>query len=240
MTNPLCSRRIVLVFYKWFAYLPLWTSLLTKFEERYAKIHPPVDMRVYEQGRLTNAQVESYFDILKDSILERKTNLRPTEVILSLYRSIECQLKADKYGVAQNLKNRKGKLKDMNVVESWRKTKRRRNTYLKRIDRSSPKQDSSNVGSPRLKPIVANKTVSDYSDLNHTISHVLNDLSNVTEANKVQDPSSIKFVQFFCKSCFQRISFLLGTSSHNLYKITPRLLVKYHQIRSQMDHLTRY
>ena len=71
----------------------------------------------------------------------------------------------------------------MIAVEFWRKTKRRRNTCLKRIDRSSPKRGSSNIGSPRLKPVVANKTVFDYSDLNHTINYVLNDLSNVTSYN---------------------------------------------------------
>lgn len=125
-------------------------------------------------------------------------------MILSLYRSVEAQLKADKYGVAQNLKNRKGKPKDMNVVESWRKTKKRRNTYLKRIDRCSPKRDSSIIGSPRLKPAVDNKIVSDYSDPNHTISHALNGLSNVTVANKVKYPSSAKFVQILCKVMFSR------------------------------------
>jgi hypothetical protein len=83
----------------------LWTSLLTEFERRYASDHPPVDIRVYEQGRLTNAQVESYFDILKDSILVRKTNLRPAAVVVSLYRCIQTQLKADKFGVSQNVKN---------------------------------------------------------------------------------------------------------------------------------------
>ena len=37
VTNPLFCRQIILVFYKWFAYLPLWTSLLTEFEGRYSK-----------------------------------------------------------------------------------------------------------------------------------------------------------------------------------------------------------
>jgi hypothetical protein len=61
---------------------------------------------------------------LKDSILERKTNLRPAAVVVSLYRSIQTQLKADKFGVSQNVKNRKGKPKDMNVVEPWGKKKK--------------------------------------------------------------------------------------------------------------------
>jgi hypothetical protein len=37
-TNPLYSREIVLLFYKWYAYLPLWTGLLTDYKERYVLI----------------------------------------------------------------------------------------------------------------------------------------------------------------------------------------------------------
>jgi hypothetical protein len=107
VTNPLFCRRIILVFYKWFAYLPLWTSLLTEFEARYSKGQTPLDMRRYEQGRLTNAQVECYFDVLKDSVFERKTNLRPAEVIVSLYRNVQIQLKVDRFGVHQNVKTRR-------------------------------------------------------------------------------------------------------------------------------------
>ena len=95
----------------------LWTSLLTEFEDRYSSDRSPVDIQNYEQGLLSNAQVESYFDIVKHSILERKSNLRPTEVIISLHRSVQVQLKADKFGVSQNIKNRKGRSKDVNVEE---------------------------------------------------------------------------------------------------------------------------
>ncbi len=37
-TNPLYSREIVMLFYKWYAYLPLWTGLLTDYKERYVVI----------------------------------------------------------------------------------------------------------------------------------------------------------------------------------------------------------
>ena len=57
VANSLLCRRIILVFYRWFAYLPLWTSLLTEFEERYSSDRTPIDIRNYEQGRLTNPQV---------------------------------------------------------------------------------------------------------------------------------------------------------------------------------------
>jgi hypothetical protein len=33
-TNPLYSKDVVLLFYKWYAYLPLWTGLLTDYKER--------------------------------------------------------------------------------------------------------------------------------------------------------------------------------------------------------------
>ena len=101
VTNPLFCRRISLVFDKWFAYLPFWTSLLTEFEGRYSKGQTPLDIRAYEQGRLTNAQVECYFGVLKESVFERKTNLRPAEVIFLLYRSVQVQLKAEKLALVK-------------------------------------------------------------------------------------------------------------------------------------------
>ena len=156
--NPLFCRRIVLVFYRWFAYLPLWTSLLTEFEDRYSADRTPLDIQKYEQGRLTNAQVESYFGVLKESVFERKTNLRPAEVIVSLYRNVQVQLKADKFGVAQNVRSRKGKPKDMNVEESWGKKKtqkKQRSTYFSRIDKYSPKRLASKSTSTNAKQKVS-------------------------------------------------------------------------------------
>ena len=163
VTDPLFCRRIVLVFDKWFAYLPLWTSLLTEFEGRYSKDQTPLDIRTYDQGRLTNAQVECYFGVLKDSVFERKTNLRPAEVIVSLYRSVQVQLKADRFGVSQNVKNRKGKPKDMNVEEAWGEKsaqKKQRSTYFSRIDKYTQKRLASKPANPspkqgvlKLKPI---------------------------------------------------------------------------------------
>ena len=155
ITNPLFCRRVIYVFYKWFAYLPLWTSLLTEFEDRYSSDRTSVDIKRYEQGRLSNAQVESYFAILKNSILERTTNLRPAEAIVSLYRTVQIQLKADKFGVAQNVKNRKGKPKDMSVEEPWRKKraqKKQRNTNFSRIDKYNKKRLASKPIKSRPKP----------------------------------------------------------------------------------------
>jgi hypothetical protein len=156
VTNPLFCRRIIYVFYKWFAYLPLWTSLLTEFEDRYSSDRTPVDIERYEQGRLSNAQIECYFGILKDSTLERKTNLRPAEVIISLYRTVRIQLKADKFGVGQMVKNRKGKPKDVNVEEAWgkkRAQKKQRNAYFSRIDNYNKKRLASKPIGPTPKAV---------------------------------------------------------------------------------------
>ena len=123
-----------------------------------------MDIRAYEQGRLTNAQVECYFGVLKDSVSERKTNLRPAEVIVSLYRSVQVQLKVVRFGVSQNVKNLKGKPKDMNVEEAWRKKRaqqKQRSTYFSRIDKyarmrlvSKPASPNPMQGVLKLKPII--------------------------------------------------------------------------------------
>ncbi|CAF4541533.1 unnamed protein product, partial [Didymodactylos carnosus] len=191
VTNPLFCRRIILVFYKWFAYLPLWTSLLTEFEDRYSNDRVPVDLRKYEQGRLTNAQAESYFGVLKDSTFERKTNLRPAEVIVSLYRSI--QLKADKFGVSQNVTNRKGKPKDMNVEETWgkkRAQKKQRSKYFSKIDKHNQKRLTSKPISPTSKEKL-DKPFIVSSNLENKNSPVFKDMSNITISHALSDFSSI-------------------------------------------------
>ena len=68
--------------------------------------------------------------------------MRPAEVIVTLYRSVQIQLKADEFGVAQIVKNRKRKPKDMNVVEPWRKTraqKKPRNVNVSRVEKNNKK-----------------------------------------------------------------------------------------------------
>jgi hypothetical protein len=215
VTNPLFCRRIILVFYKWFAYLPLWTSLLTEFEERYSNDRTPVDIRKYDQGRLTNAQVESYFGVLKDSILESKTNLRPAEVIVSLYRSVQAQLKADKFGVSQNVKNRKGKPKDMNVVETWEKKggqKKKRSTYFSKIDKYNKKRLESKPISSKLKKNLPNKPSFNSSNLQNKINQVSNDVfdSALSRNSPVSSPS--KFVEvLYDINFFKESDFLSNT-----------------------------
>jgi hypothetical protein len=84
-------------------------------------------------------------------------------LIVSLYRNVQVQLKADRFGVSQNVKNREGKLKDMNVEEAWgkkRAQKKQRSTYFSRIDKHTRKRLASKPASPnpkqgvlKLKPI---------------------------------------------------------------------------------------
>ncbi|CAF4112966.1 unnamed protein product [Didymodactylos carnosus] len=200
VTNPLFCRRIILVFYKWFAYLPLWTSLLTEFEARYSNDRTPVDIGKYEEGRLTNAQIECYFGILKDSTFERKTNLQPAEVTVSLYRSIQAQLKADKFGVSQHAKNRRGKPKDMNVEEAWgkkRAQKKQRSTYFSRIDKYNKKRLASKPINPVAKTSLSDKPPYISTNLGEKTSCILNDISNATLSHNLPDSPPSKFTDLF-------------------------------------------
>ena len=54
-----------------------------------------------------NAVIRSYFRTLKGSILGRKKNNCPAEVIMELHRSVETQTKAHEFSITQNSKVRK-------------------------------------------------------------------------------------------------------------------------------------
>ena len=62
---------------------------------------------VYVSTRYSNAVIESYFRTLKGSILGRKKNNRPAEVVMKLHRSVEAQIKAHEFSITQNSKVRK-------------------------------------------------------------------------------------------------------------------------------------
>ncbi|CAF5028058.1 unnamed protein product, partial [Rotaria sp. Silwood1] len=160
-TNPLFSPSIIRIFYRWWAYLPLWTDLLLNFNERYSNdiitnlsvMHYPI--------RHSNALIESYFRTLKKSILQGKVNNRPFSVILESYRSIKTQFKANKFEVTQSSKGRKRKKKNTTLEEkstievNWGKAandQTGRTTYMKLIDKFASKR-------ARIK---MNDTQSDY------------------------------------------------------------------------------
>jgi hypothetical protein len=148
IVNPLFSPSIIRIFYRWWAYLPLWTGLLWNFEERYSNNIQSKSSITYEPIRHSNALIESYFRTLKKSTFGGKINNRPSEVIMKLKRSIEIQFKANKYDVTQSSKGRKRKKKNVGPMEQWDKKgkgKKRKNIYLKVIDKFASKRARSEV-----------------------------------------------------------------------------------------------
>ncbi|CAF1176069.1 unnamed protein product, partial [Didymodactylos carnosus] len=138
VTNSMYCKQIVKITYKWFAYLPMWSCILYQFDERYA------NDSVYSStthslgaGRLSNATIGSYFAIIKESVLQRKTRLRPAECIAKIFRSTQARLKAGKYGVTQSAKGRKNSKKktDVAITETWNRSQRKkvRGVYFGRV-----------------------------------------------------------------------------------------------------------
>ncbi|CAF4396090.1 unnamed protein product [Didymodactylos carnosus] len=141
--NPLFSPAIIRIFYKWWAYLPLWTGLLWHFEERYSNNIETTTQPTYNPIRHSNALIESYFRTMKRSIFKGKTHVRPSDVITDLYRSVQAQFKASKFSVTQSSKGRKRKKKNMNVEEKWGKKtvgQKRRSIYFNIIDKFASKR----------------------------------------------------------------------------------------------------
>jgi hypothetical protein len=77
--NPLFSPALIRIFYRWWAYLPLWTGLLWNFEERYSNSLQTNASVIYNPVRHSNALIESYFRTLKQSILKNKLALNRTQ-----------------------------------------------------------------------------------------------------------------------------------------------------------------
>ena len=141
--NPLFSPSIIRIFYRWWAYLPLWTGLLWDFEERYSTNGKADLSVVYSPIRHSNALIESYFRTLKGSIYNGKVNNRPAEAIIELLRSIKAQFKANKFGVTQSSKGRKRKKKNVVIEEKWHKKGEHQNgrgVYTKMVDKFASKR----------------------------------------------------------------------------------------------------
>lgn len=141
--NELFSLSVMRIFYRWWAYLPLWTGLLWDFEERYSSDLKKASVVIYNPIRYSNALIESYFRTLKYSICKRKKTVRPGSFIVELYRSIKVQFKANEFSVTQSSKGRKRKKKKVNVEEKWGKKtteNKGRTVYFKMIDKFAPKR----------------------------------------------------------------------------------------------------
>lgn len=137
-SNPLFSRAIIRIIYRWWAYLPLWTGLLWNFGERYANDAATSVIVSYHPIRYSNAVLESYFHMLKTSILQKKSKNTPAQLINAVHRSIKVLLKGVKYGVTQSSKGRKRRKKDITPVEKHKKGVRKTNRaiYVGIIDKA--------------------------------------------------------------------------------------------------------
>ncbi|CAF1408549.1 unnamed protein product [Rotaria magnacalcarata] len=141
--NALFSASIMRIFYRWWAYLPLWTGLLFDFEERYANEIQQNPSVVYYPIRYSNAVIESYFRTFKKSICQGKRGKPPQEVIMALHRSVKVQSKADQFGLTQSSKGRKRKKTGVGIVEKYKKRtydKIRRRKYTNLIDKFASKR----------------------------------------------------------------------------------------------------
>ncbi|CAF1401383.1 unnamed protein product [Rotaria magnacalcarata] len=136
--NTFFSASIMRIFYRWWAYLPLWTGLLFDFEERYTNDIEKNPSVLYYPIRYSNAVIESYFRTFKKSICQGKRGKPPQEVIMALHRSVKVQSKADQFGLTQSSKGRKRKKTGLGIAEIWKKRthgKIRRSKYTNLIDK---------------------------------------------------------------------------------------------------------
>ena len=97
------------------------------------------DVWEFGHGRVSNASVESYFSIVKQSILQKRTRLRPLTFLMEMYFHILARFKAEKYGISQNSRNRKSKGDNehfLNEEDRWSRRSRsqsvgsRRSVYM--------------------------------------------------------------------------------------------------------------
>lgn len=155
--NPLFSPSLVRLFYRWWAYLPLWTGLLWNFEERYSN-NIKIDSTItYYPFRYSNAVIESYFRTLKKSIFKGKKGNRPSDVIMELHRSVKAQSKADQFQIKQSSKGRKRRKQNVNVEEKWKRRKgekKGRNVYFKMIDKYAAKKARIEADSKQTDQII--------------------------------------------------------------------------------------
>ena len=117
---------------------------------RYARLHRYASDEYYDtksktfgNGRVSNAPIESFFKILKNSILRRQTNLRPGELLLKMFATTKARLKAKEYNIDQSGSKQRGRSTKTQVdataaVEKWKnkgtKTATRSTYFNKFID----------------------------------------------------------------------------------------------------------
>ncbi|CAF2096636.1 unnamed protein product [Rotaria magnacalcarata] len=169
--NPLFSPSLIRIFYRWWAYLPLWTGLLLNFQERYSSDIKETSLVTYKPVRYSNAVIESYFRTFKRSIIKGKKSNRPLDIITELYGSVRAQCKADQFEIKQSAKGRKRRKKNVLVEEKWGKRKAEkkvRTVYFKMIDQSTSKRVRTNLSNSQSCDATENHNESD--DTTTTIS----------------------------------------------------------------------
>jgi hypothetical protein len=65
--------------------------------------------KTFGAGRVSNATIESFFKILKHSILRQQTNLRAGEFLLKIYSTTKARLKANKHSIQQKGSKKHGR-----------------------------------------------------------------------------------------------------------------------------------
>ena len=162
VTNPLFSRKLIRLIYKWWAYLPLWTGLLIDFKTRYASEGECDSISSHSPVRFSNALIESYFRTMKYSIFKKKRHNRPDRIIELLFDTIEQQLKAGRYGVTHSSKGRKRKKHHLNEEEKWGKRAeagKRPSKYFSFIDKIKSKYSQNKLRKQRAKKALERKYV---------------------------------------------------------------------------------
>ncbi|CAF4095238.1 unnamed protein product [Rotaria sordida] len=170
-TNPLFSIAIVHLFYKWFAYVPLWSVI-----DSVDLCH--LDMPMMAKG----------FRPTTGNLVMKKTRLKPGDFLLKVYLHTVSRLKANDFDVTQSSRCRKvvqDEPDTLNAKENWRgkgrsktKANRRRHYFDDSIAQTTA---CKLIGEkPKQRKVqfdqASSCTASDYSSV-HTLSD-LNDASS--------------------------------------------------------------
>ena len=103
---------------------------------------------------------------MKTSILQKKAQNTPRELIEAIYRSVKVQLKGVKYGITQSSKGRKRRKKDITPVEKHKKggAKVHRAIYVGVIDKAKRlnEQKKKNDQQPNVETIRERYTYLNY------------------------------------------------------------------------------
>jgi hypothetical protein len=65
--------------------------------------------KIFGAGRVSNATIESFFKILKHSILRQQTNIRPGQFLLKMYSTTNARLKANEHTIQQKGSKKRGR-----------------------------------------------------------------------------------------------------------------------------------